>query len=509
VSALAAPVTVEGIEVRDGRFRIDVELPLVDSHEVWFDVAVRANGDQSFSVITGRSKAIAAPLIGACWSTLGDSGSNPATNFIGTTDAQAFEVRTANARSLRIEPSAQTTGSPALPITSNTIAGSSANAVTAGVRGATIAGGGVPTGTTDPDFQFEGPNRVSDHYGLVGGGYANRAGNATGNLLDAAFATVGGGLGNVAGGTHSTVGGGTLNTASNVRATVAGGESNRASGDAGTVSGGQDNIAAGPLSSVVGGLTNVALGNLGTVAGGLSNCAGATLSWAGGRQAKVRPPGNPGSGSCSGLPSYPGGEGDFGTFIWADNNGVDFVSTGENQFLVRAGGGAAFNSNDPVGNALRVNGTLRVDGLGTAGSLALCRNSSLQLASCSSSERYKFDIDDLELGLATALRLHAVGYRWKGDGAADVGFVAEEIAAIDERLITRNDRGEVEGVKYDRLTAVLANAVQELAAQGSLAAEALARVEAENATLRSESADVRARLERIEALLSARAGAER
>jgi len=31
-------------------------------------------------------------------------------------------------------------------------------------RGATIAGGGVPSGDSDPDFYSEAPNRVTDHY---------------------------------------------------------------------------------------------------------------------------------------------------------------------------------------------------------------------------------------------------------------------------------------------------------------------------------------------------------
>lgn len=68
---------------------------------------------------------------GSDWSLTGNAGTNPATNFIGTTDAQPLELRTANARSLRIEPSGITFGAPALPITTNTIAGSHANVVTA------------------------------------------------------------------------------------------------------------------------------------------------------------------------------------------------------------------------------------------------------------------------------------------------------------------------------------------------------------------------------------------
>ena len=68
------------------------------------------------------------------------------------TDARigTFEIRTADVRSLRIEPSAEIFGGS--PITTNTIAGSSANEVLPGVRGATISGGGVPSGDSDPDL---------------------------------------------------------------------------------------------------------------------------------------------------------------------------------------------------------------------------------------------------------------------------------------------------------------------------------------------------------------------
>ena len=58
-------------------------------------------------------------------------------------------------------------------------------------------------------------------------------------------------------------------------------------------------------------------------------------------------------------------------------------------------------------------------------------------------------------------RLRPVSFRWKRSGNGDLGFVAEEVAAAEPLLTTRNERGEVEGVKYDRITAVLVNAVRE------------------------------------------------
>ena len=267
------------------------------------------------------------------WGLSGNAGTNASTNFIGTTDGEAFSVRVDNQRVARFEAIALT--GPAGGHTANVLLGSRHNLITSGVRGATIAGGGVPTGNSDPEFDFDGPNRVTDHYGTVGGGYANRAGNAAGTTIDRAFATVGGGIDNTASGTSSTVGGGVANTASGFRSTVGGGNSNTASGSDSTVGGGFGNTASGDSS---------------TVSGGFENCAGGSSSWAGGTRAVVRPGTAPVVGSCAGLPAYPGGGGDRGTFVWSDTQIGNFISTGDDQFLVRARGGIAFNTNTPETN---------------------------------------------------------------------------------------------------------------------------------------------------------------
>jgi len=49
--------------------------------------------------------------------------------------------------------------------------------------------------------------------------------------------------------------------------------------------------------------------------------------------------------------------GDAGTFAWADAQGPEFVSSGANQFLVRAAGGVGINTNAPFANKLTVQGS--------------------------------------------------------------------------------------------------------------------------------------------------------
>ena len=105
--------------------------------------------------------------------------------------------------------------------TANVIGGNYANSVTASAYAATIAGGGV----------LLAPNQVTDHYGTVGGGYGNRAGNADGDASNSQYATVSGGNTNLASGGSSAVGGGTANKAEGYASTVAGGANNVAHGD--------------------------------------------------------------------------------------------------------------------------------------------------------------------------------------------------------------------------------------------------------------------------------------
>ncbi|MBK6725695.1 MAG: tail fiber domain-containing protein [Xanthomonadales bacterium] len=390
-SGLMAPIEFSSVEVKDGRFELRFDAPLAKDREAWLEVAVRDVGAGNFATIPGRSKAISAPLIGACWSSTGDSGSDPATNFLGTTDAQPLVIKTGNVQSLRIEPSSILSGG--LPITANAIAGSRVNGVTAGVRGATISGGGVPTGNSDPDFSAESPNQVADHYGTVGGGYGNVAGMDEGDLDLQSFAVVGGGKGNLAMGSQSTisggwenqasgefsyVGGGYQNIASGHTSTIGGGDNNSASADSGaviggggenaasgsysTVAGGGANMASGEFSAIGGGGYNTASGAYSTITGGAFNCAGGNLSSANGYRAKVRPGSESGSAGqgCIGVATV-GTYGDRGAFVWADGQEASFVSTGPDQFLIRALNGVAINTNTPEANtALTVAGDAAV-----------------------------------------------------------------------------------------------------------------------------------------------------
>ncbi|MFO1311551.1 MAG: tail fiber domain-containing protein [Burkholderiales bacterium] len=336
-----------------------------------------------------------------------------ATAVLGTTDNNAVEVRANGARVVRYEPNA---------ISPNVIGGSPANSISAGVRGATIGGGGVPTGDTDPDFLSEAPNRVTDAYGTVGGGYANRAGDDAGTTLDRPFATVGGGFHNAASGSYATVGGGNVNTASGAGATVGGGSVNTASGNAATVGGGDGNTASGGWATVGGGSSNLASGPVATVGGGYENTASGVYASVGGGD------GNTASGYAATVAGglYNNAAGDYsvalgyhaittaaatGSFVFADASAnTDYGSGNPGEFIVSATGGILMLTARDYTTGCRI-----PKGAGTW--------------TCSSSREMKRDFLEVDAGeiLARVVALPLTTWQYKAEsGVRHLGPMAQD-----------------------------------------------------------------------------------
>ena len=206
-----------------------------------------------------------------------------AAGVIGTTDAFPVTLQSGGASvnvfvpggdGLRIVQS----GVASAP---NVINGSMSNEVVAGVRGATIAGGGITDGT-DPGYGAAKRNRVTDIYGTVGGGWGNRAGDDASAPNSSVGATVAGGLSNTAGGGGSAVSGGSANAANGLYSAIGGGLNNTSSASFSKVAGGEQNFATGQHSSVGGGRSNQATGSFSAVVGGGGNIASAHGSFIGG-----------------------------------------------------------------------------------------------------------------------------------------------------------------------------------------------------------------------------------
>lgn len=124
-------------------------------------------------------------------------------------------------------------------------------------------------------------------------------------------------------------------------------------------------------------------------------------------------------------------------------------------------------------------GFVTVTTLGPAGSTQLCRNANSQIATCSSSVKYKNNIVGFTSGLDLIKRLRPVSFNWINGGMADMGLVAEEVAAVEPLLTTTNSKGEVEGVKYDRVGVVAVNAINEQQAQIEAQQKRIQQLEAE------------------------------
>lgn len=221
------------------------------------------------------------------WTLTGNAGTTPGTNFVGTTDNKALELRVNGARALKLVPNAT---SPSV------VGGYSGNTLGGGAYGATISGGGYSGWV----------NSVSGIYGTVGGGAGNTASGQQStiaggyrNTASAERAAIAGGLLNTVSGVAGTVGGGRNNEVAAEYGTIAGGgptdvgdpaTRNRVTDKWGTIGGGGQNVAGSedgtPTNAVgatvAGGLANSATRHYATVSGGVSNSASEELATVGG-----------------------------------------------------------------------------------------------------------------------------------------------------------------------------------------------------------------------------------
>ncbi|HOW97468.1 MAG TPA: hypothetical protein P5567_06155 [Kiritimatiellia bacterium] len=307
------------------------------SAEVWIQVLINGAPLMPREQLVSAGYALQAADVpgNVFWRTDGNAGTTAGTHFVGTTDEQPLHLRADNATVLRLD------GEPNPP---NLIGGHASNYADPGVNGAFIGGGGDPLGFS--------PNRVSDHYGVVGGGMNNVAGDTGDTVSNSSFATVAGGSANTAYGAYSFIGGGAINQifGASPYSVIAGGYNNIARGTNATVGGGSLNEARRAGATIAGGENNYAEGPYAFIGGGRQNKANDSYSFSAGHRAESL---------------------HEGSFVWADNSTpTAFASTSSNQFLIRAAGGVGINTNGPFTEALTVNGGIRATGSVAAASFA-------------------------------------------------------------------------------------------------------------------------------------------
>ncbi len=379
---------------------------------------------------------------GAGWGLTGNPGTSSATDYLGTSDNQALELRVFAQRGLRLEPTAQAD-------TINLIGGSAANH-TGSALGATIAGGGSPVD----------PNLVTASFGVIGGGQ--------GNEVNAASAVVAGGRRNsiATAGDFSVIGGGQSNRVSQsaAHAAIFGGLNNTigTGSSSAAIFGGTDNQIGSnaQFALSLGGFANVVGNNAlyGAVLGGSNNRALSPNSLAAGRNAQAQ---------------------NIGSFVWADSRDGTFSSTTANEFSIRATGGVRLVSAINAGT-----------GAPTAGvSLAAGATAWGVVSDRERKKNFRSVDGQAILARLAAMPLGQWNYQWEEDAATPhLGPMAQDFKAAfypgrDDRSITTL---EVDGVALAAIQGLNRKLESELAAKEGR----LVELERTNAAL----------LERLEAI---------
>lgn len=87
------------------------------------------------------------------------------------------------------------------------------------------------------------------------------------------------------------------------------------------------------------------------------------------------------------------------------------------------------------------------------------------IGTTSSSLRYKHDIRDYEIDANKVDKLRPVRFKWNAGladaGKEDFGLIAEDVYQVFPELVYLNDKGQPEGVRYEKVAVVLLKAYQE------------------------------------------------
>jgi hypothetical protein len=126
-----------------------------------------------------------------------------------------------------------------------------------------------------------------------------------------------------------------------------------------------------------------------------------------------------------------------------------------------------------------------------------------QLVAQVSSQRFKKDIQDMGSQSEAILALRPVTFHYKVDTTgktAQFGLIAEEVAKIDPNLVARDAKGQVVGVRYDAVNAMLLHEFQKQHEQVVTQQKTIADLQSQVATLTAEQkeiADLKAQFEAL------------
>jgi hypothetical protein len=156
-------------------------------------------------------------------------------------------------------------------------------------------------------------------------------------------------------------------------------------------------------------------------------------------------------------------------------------TTGSDNVAIGSGAGESITGSNNVDIAAPgesgENGVIRIGTPGTQKSAfiagisgskltgsAVYVNSAGQLGVLASSERYKTAIKSMGNDTAKLDRLRPVTFHLKNDpgGVIQYGLIAEEVVKVYPELVIRDQTGKIQGVRYEELSPMLLNEVQQL-----------------------------------------------
>jgi hypothetical protein len=252
---------------------------------------------------------------------------------------------------------------------------------------------------------------------------------------------------------------GSQNTASGVFALQ-----NNTTGSGNTASGyealganttGNDNTATGDFAL----LSNNGNNNTASGGGALQNNTTGNNNTASGDQAlQINTTGSQNSASgFAALQNSTTGNGNIAVGFQAGLN----LTTGSHNIDIGNKGVAAESDTIRIGATQKATFIAGIKGISVTGS-AVMVSSTGQLGVTVSSERFKTAIEPMGSNTTKLRQLRPVTFHLKTDprGALQYGLIAEEVAKVYPDLVIRDEKGRIDGVRYDELAPMLLNEMQ-------------------------------------------------
>jgi hypothetical protein len=200
-------------------------------------------------------------------------------------------------------------------------------------------------------------------------------------------------------------------------------------------------------------------------------------------------------------------------FVPSDSRvGISFYTTEAWSSASNNGTAISFNTTSNGGNLaterMRINQNGNI-GIGTplpSEALEVIGNVKAASYLVTSDERLKKDIITLPDSLAKVLQLRGVNFVWKSNDEKTVGFIAQEVEKIYPELVKTDKISGYKAVQYGNIVAILVEALKQEHSERVQAQRNISSVQESSQSrlnnLEKENQDLKARLERLEKILS-------